>query len=196
LEKQYPWLGVAKAATQLVPLLGGQAANRYISWKPSGDSETARKLLNPGQWDVTQAEALSVIVQSLVSPIDLFQSGQVEQFVNRFLDNPNLRRPHNTSSGDAGIKPTQQGPNDNWVQLDKTYEHARWIEGERQLVDLLGDNICRQKIILDPSAVDEVLVKSVLRQEGNFVAATDAEGRFDHLIDRRALLDKVSMANY
>jgi hypothetical protein len=192
LEKRHPWLREAKVATQLHPLLGGEVSNRYISWTPFGDSETARKLLSAGQWDVTQAEALSVIVQSLISPIDLFGPGQVEQFVNRFLNNPNLRRPHDAPSGDAGIKPAEQVLNDDWVKLDKTDEHARWIEGEQHLVDLLGNNLSRQKIILDPNALDEVLVKSVLRQQGNFVAATDAEGRFDHLIDRGALLDKVA----
>jgi hypothetical protein len=182
LEKRYPWLRDARVGTQLRPLLG-PAPNNHVWWTPSGESETARKQLNPeGQWDVTQARALNVIVQSLVNPIDLFAPGQVEQFVNRFLENPNLRRPHNEAAPrDAG-----------WVQLDDTDEHARWIVGERELVDLLGNNLSRQKIILDPGAVDDVLVKSVLRQQGNFVAATDAEGRFGHLIDRRALLDKVA----
>lgn len=192
LENRYSWLRVARAGTQLQPLLVGQAPNRYTSWSPYGDSDTARKLLKPIGWDVAQAEALSVIVQSLVSPIDLFEPGQAEQFVNRFLDNPNLRRPHDAPPADAANKPVEQVMNDDWVQLGKTDEHARWIEGERQLVDLLGNNLSRQKIILDPNTADEAQVKSVLRQQGNFIAATDAEGRFDHLIDRRALLNKVA----
>lgn len=196
LERRYPWLRVAKVGTQLQPLLFGEAPNLYVSWTPFGDSETSRKLLNPGPWDVKQAVALSVIVQSLIGPIDLFLPGQVEQFVTRFLDNPNLRRPHDARLGDAGGKPADHVPNDDWVQLDKTDEHARWIEGERQLVDLLGNELSRQKIILEPNALDEVLVKSVLRQQGNFVAATDSEGRFDHLIDRRALLDRVAARDW
>ena len=184
LERRYPWLRAARVGTQLQPLLWGHAPNSHVSWRPSGDNlEAARKELNPQrEWDVAQAQALNVIVQSLIGPIDLFAPGQVEHFVNRFLEDPNLRRPHN----DAVPRETD------WVQLDAIDEHARWIVGERELVDLLSNDLSRQKIILDPSVADEVLVKAVLRQQGNFVAATDAEGRFDHLIDRGALLDKIA----
>lgn len=194
LETRYPWLRAAKARTQLQRLVVGQAPYRYTAWTPFGDSETAHKQLNPAQWDVDQAEALGVIVQSLISPLDLFQPGQVEEFVNRFLDNPDLRRPHAAPIEGAGTKAAEPVLDNEWVQLDKTDEHASWIEGERQLVDLLGSNLSRQDMILDAKTSDEVLVKSVLGLQGNFVAVTDGEGRFDHLIDRRALLDKVAAA--
>jgi hypothetical protein len=79
-----------------------------------------------------------------------------------------------------------------WVKLDSTEEHAQWIRGERELVDLLGSELSRQQIVIDPTADKDFLVKAVLQTQGTFVALTDAEGRLDRLVDRAALLERVA----
>jgi uncharacterized iron-regulated protein len=89
------------------------------------------------EWKTQHSEALERILQSLVLPLDLSQSGQVETFVQRFLQTPILRRPHQEPL-------PRELPDANWVQLGEMDEHARWIENERQLLDLLGDDFRRQ----------------------------------------------------
>lgn len=189
LERRYPWLQTAMVEAQLQPLIGGQAPNRYVSWSPDGDTEAAVKRLIQGpatvRWDLPQAEALGEIVRALVSPIDLFQPGQIETFVNRFLENPKLRRPHNMTALD-----------DDWVHLDTADEHAHWIKDERHLLDLIGGDLRREQVVVNSTTHDEVLEKTVLRRRGNFVAVTDPEGRFNQLIDRIALIERVTAGKH
>ncbi len=187
LERRYPWLRTAWVETQLQPLVSGQAPQRYLSWTPYGDSLEALKRLIPGTvpgpWDLQSADALNEIVRSFVRPIDLSQPGQVETFVTSFLANPALRRPPSVQ---------EQAPDGDWVHFPSVEEHAHWIKEERQLLDLLGSDLSRQKVVLDQSVDDEALGKAVLSLRGNFVAVTDADGRFDHLVDRTALLERVA----
>jgi hypothetical protein len=131
--------------------------------------------------DVPRAEALDRVIRGLVAPLDLLQPGHVENFVTAFLQSPGLRRPN-----DPQVK---EG---DWVKLDSTEEHAQWIRGERELVDLLGSELSRQQIVIDPTADKDFLVKAVLQTQGTFVALTDAEGRLDRLVDRAALLERVA----
>lgn len=111
LEARYPWLRNAIAEVQLLQLLYGQTPNRSPAWYPDQKMQDALKALSdasPGpkfEWKTRHSEALQRIVQSLVSPIDLSQNGQVETFVQRFLQNPILRRPHQE------LPPTQTGFN-------------------------------------------------------------------------------------
>jgi hypothetical protein len=185
LERRYPWLRQVMVETQLQPLIGGEDPNRYLMWRPYGDAEKAFKRLielpDLSDWDVPQAEALSEIVRALVNPIDPSVPGQVETFVNRFLQNPNIRRPHTAGLLDA-----------DWVQLGATDEHARWIKDERDLLDLIGDDLHRQTIIDDSMTDNQLFEKAVLGKRGNFVAIIDSEGRFSRLIDRTALLERVA----
>ena len=164
------------------------------------------ELGSKGQWDLAQAEALNAIVPALVSPIDLLQPGQLEEFVTRFLASPKVRRPHVDTTQ---VPPVAQAPavadgsDAEWVQLESidqqrqpilVDEHARWIEGERQLVDRLGDDLSRECVVLEQTTDEPDLVQTVLRRHGDFVAVTDRDGRFDHLIDRSALLERVAAA--
>jgi hypothetical protein len=185
LERRFPWLRKVMVQSQLQPIFSGQAPNRYVAWSPYGDTDAALKRLikesAPDKWERLQAEALEEIVTALISPIDLFQPGQVETFVKRFLENPIIRRPHKESEQDQ-----------DWVQLKTVDEHARWIKNERYLLDLIDGDLSREHIIANPTTDDEVLEKAVLRKRGNFVAVTDMEGRFDRLIDRAALLERVA----
>lgn len=189
LERRYPWLHTARVETQLQPLVTGQAPNRYLSWHPYGDTEAAVKRLLQGtatvNWGLPQAEALGEIVQALVSPIDLFQPGQIETFVNRFLENPKLRRPHNVTALD-----------EDWVHLNTVDEHAHWIKDEQHLLDLIGTDLHREQVVVNSTTDDEVLEKAVLRKRGDFVAVTDPEGRFNQLIDRIALLERVAAGKH
>lgn len=189
LEGRYPWLHSAMVQAQLSPIISGQIPNRYVSWYPTKEMREALRKL-PGAADqspigMEQAAALDAIVQSLVSPINLSQTGQVESFVNRFLQAPSLRRPHRIAS------PWESWPED-WVQLGDVDEHARWIQDERQLLDLLGDQLRRQRIVVDGTSQDDDLTKTALLKRGDFVAVTDSEGRFIRLLDRTALLENVA----
>ena len=185
LEEHYPWLRHAMAEMALQPLFVGKPPTRYTSWTPYGDVQAALQRLTAGgpanDWNLQRAEALSEVIRALVSPIDLFQPGGVELFVNRFLENPNLRRAHNASITD-----------EDWVHLDSVDEHARWIKDERHLLDVLGDGLSRQKLVINQNSDDETLVKAALRRRGNFVAVTDADGRFERLIDRTELVEKLA----
>ncbi len=188
LERRYSWLRQAMFEAHLRPLIEIYDSKRYVSWNPYNFSDNTKASLKsliegsaPEKWDLPQADALGEIVQALVDPIDLFQPGQVETFVARFLKNPELRRPHNTEVLEK-----------DWVHLDKVDEHAHWIGDERHLLDLFGDDLRREPVVDDSKTDDEALRKAVLRKRGGFVAVTDPEGRFIRLIDRAALLEKVA----
>lgn len=183
-EAQYPWLPKAMTEAQFQPVVTGESPNRYVQcWPPNEAIKAELKRLTQGPpvetLDVPRAEALDKIMRELVRPIDVFQPGQVEILVQRFLQSPAVRRPHAASADSS-----------EWVQLDTHDEHAGWIKDERQLLDLLGSGLSRQKVI-HTGMDDDALVKEVLRQQGEFVALTDAEGRFERLIDRAALLEKI-----
>ena len=195
LERCFPWLRRTMVETQLEPLIKvgpvieDQDPKYYVSWRPYGNTEAALKRLIQQSdrfvWDLPQAEALDEVVRALVSPIDLSMPGQVETFVNRFLQNPNLRRPRKAP-------PLEE----DWVQLGAAEEHARWIKDERDLLDLIGDDLCREQIFDKSTTDDEFLEKTVLQKRGTFVAVTDSEGRFNRLIDRTALLERVAAGKY
>ena len=135
------------------------------------------------------AQALDRIVQSLVSPMDLSQSGQVEYFVRRLSTNPKPRAAARGPATGSALR-CRLGPPGN---MD---EHARWITNERQLLDLLGNDLRRQYIVLDGTATgggkSDDLTKAALAKQGDFVAVIDPEGRFKRLLDRDALLERVA----
>jgi hypothetical protein len=167
---------------QLDALAGGTPPHRYPLRSPDGDA--LRRLVLPadkGNWDVPRAEALEEILRSLVSPIDLLQPGQAEAFVNRFLQTPDLRRPHTATPLDK-----------DWIQLGTVDEHAEYIKDERHVLDLIGDALRRDQVVDNSTNQADVLEAAVLRKRGSFVAVTDLEGRFDRLIDRIALLERIA----
>lgn len=173
LETRYPRLRKAMVEAQL------QTRNTW----PSADLVTAlERLRQPGGWDAAHAEALDEVVRKLIIPIDLFQPSQVEIFVNRFLESPDLRRPHTAAIADK-----------EWVQLDSVDEHAEWIKDERKLLDLFGDALRRDRVVDNSTSGEDMIEKAVLRKAGSFVAVTDSEGRFDRLIDRAALLETMAV---
>lgn len=186
LETRYSWLRTAMVQAQLYPLVRGDPPHRYTSWSPYGGPQKAlKRLVQPGEkgdWNVSRAEALDEIVRALVNPIDLFQPGQVETFVNQFLQNPSLRRPHTTVTQDK-----------DWIQLGAVDEHAEYIKDERHLIDVIGDGLRRDHVVESSTNQEEVIETVILHKRGNFVAVTDSEGRFERLIDRRALLEKAAV---
>jgi hypothetical protein len=189
LEKRQPWLRQARVEAQLTPLTSlDEKGMRQVIWYPIYNSDinavlnSLNKGFEPDKWDLPQAEALEKIVHAFVNPIDLFGPGQVETFVNSFLQNPKVRRSHDVTAQDK-----------DWVHLCKFDEHARWIKDERDLLDLIGDEL-RRELIVDNSTIDDrELEKAVLRRRGNFVAVSDGEGRFNRLIDRAALIERVAV---
>jgi hypothetical protein len=55
----------------------------------------------------------------------------------------------------------------------------------------MGDDLRREQVVYNPTNDDEALQKAVLGARGNFVAVTDAEGRFNRLINRTLLLERI-----
>jgi hypothetical protein len=73
----------------------------------------------------------------------------------------------------------------------KTWERAHWIDGERLDRDLIA--------VLEYAWVDESLDRSVvseavIRRNASFVALVDTDRRFVGLVDRYALLTRMSTA--
>lgn len=178
---------------QLLPLLYGDPPNRYSAWYPDEDMQKALKelpeLAVTFPMNMQYSEALQRIVRLLLRPLDLTQSGQVEKFVQGFLQSGSLRRTHQTPP--AGV------PSDtNWLQLGDMEEHASWLENERQLLDLLGDDLSRQHLVMEGTAFaagnSDDLTKAVLAKQGDFVAVIDQEGRFKRLLDRGALVVRIA----
>ena len=199
LEARYPWLRTAMAEVQLLPIIYGQGENRASAWYPTNEIQKALKELSvisagqevPYPAPLQYSEALDKVVKSFLSPIDLSQSGQVENFVQRFLQTASIKRPHQDA-------PAGAPPDPDWVQLGDMDEHARWIKSERQLLDLLGDDLRRPYIVVDGTAPatgnSDELTKAVLAKQGDFVAVVDHEGRFKRLLDRGALLERMASA--
>jgi len=106
--------------------------------------------------------------------------------VQRFLQSRSLRRPHQHASPEL--------VDEDWVTVGDMDEHARWIRNEHQLLDLLGDELKRQCVVVDgpvsKGGEKDDLIKAVMAKQGDFVAVIDPEGRFKRLIDRAALLQK------
>jgi len=141
-----------------------------------------------------QAEALESLTSELVRAVDWSQTGQVEDFVNRFLQCPRLKRLHKVPSPSEPPDPDQE----NWVRLGDVDERAQWIRNERQLLDLLGDGLRRECVVVDGTTFaagsSDSQTKAVLAKQGDFVAVIDSEGRFKRLIDREALLERFATA--
>mgnify|MGYP005852243507 CR=1 FL=1 len=187
--------------TQLHPLVVGKPSNRSVFWCPDETKAAVKHLLQAStkdDWDIAQAESLAKVVRTLISPDDLLQSGQVEEFVKRFLENPNLRRSHDTTTS-VDKDPRSAGDSleeENWVHLGTVDEHANWIKNERHLLDLMGEDLRREQIVNNLTSEDGNLEKAVLSKRGSFVAVTDSEGRFLRLVDRAALIEKIASERY
>ena len=83
-----------------------------------------------------------------------------------------------------------------WVALDSTppvSEHASWLDGEL-LDDLLGKDCnasaVRSSEIRGKGAKEQLQV--LLAVPGRYVAVTAEDGRFEHLVDRSALLEQAA----
>jgi hypothetical protein len=72
-----------------------------------------------------------------------------------------------------------------WVPLGEVDEHAHWIGNERQLLDLLGDDLKRQCVVVDgpvsKGGDKDDLTKAVIARQGDFVAVIDPEAPFQTL---------------
>jgi hypothetical protein len=191
LRRKYVWLGKVSIETHLAPLFVGEFPNRYPTWC-AGETEAALARLTGASTAITFnlldnetknkiALDLEQIRKSMISPKDLYAPNGVESFVNAFLQNPDMRRPHL-----EGLK------DDDWTQLDQADEHARWIPDERRLLDLLGENLVRQLVTIDQTTDSDALVRTVVRHKGSFTAVVDTDGRFKKIIDRVAILERVA----
>ena len=189
LERHQPWLRRASVEAHLKAIATPEGK---AEWNPGNDpkAKAAFKQLvsRSTEWNSKKAIALSEVVRSLIDPIDLQESPgaktvedrfTAEIFVNRFLASPEMRGPNERGK----LKP-------GWVRVNTVDEHARWIKDERDLLDLFGDDLRREQIVVNSKIDNDAQLKATLRKRGDFVALTDPEGRFIRLIDRLALLEK------
>jgi hypothetical protein len=192
LRRKYVWLAKVNIETHLAPLFAGEIPNRFPIWYLDPVTEAALACLTSAPTAITYnnldkeaktkiALDLEQIRRLMITPKDLYAPNEVESFVNAFLQNPDMRRPHL-----EGVK------DDDWTQLDQVDEHARWIPDERRLLDLLGENLVRQLVPIDQTTDSDALVRTIVRHKGNFTAVVDADGRFKKIIDRVAILERVA----
>ena len=85
-----------------------------------------------------------------------------------------------------------------WVLIDKdtqAREHSAWVNGTL-LEEILGDELNSSHIGLDAlrGASRNEQTRSILAQDGHYVAVTQQEHRFMYLIDRSMVLEHVAQA--
>ena len=82
-----------------------------------------------------------------------------------------------------------------WIQLpntDDTWEHTQWLDVQ-MVQDLFGNDLNRghfRTVDLQVRSLDEQ-GRMVLAEKGAVVAVVDENGRFDRVIDRQDLVEKV-----
>jgi hypothetical protein len=97
--------------------------------------------------------------------------------------------------------PGAPGPEVGWLQLsgtpgpDKTWEHATWITASDLTDGTLRDVVQPDGYVLDDRSWSaEERVRSIARARGDFVALLGPGRRFEHLVDRRSLLEALGTA--
>lgn len=88
-----------------------------------------------------------------------------------------------------------------WLRLGKPTEmdpptireeRASWIRGGTDLEALLRASLEYTTIVVDPVVTGQELQRQVvLREGGDFVALVDREGRFERLLDRRRVTERI-----
>jgi hypothetical protein len=120
-------------------------------------------------------------LQPLFSGID---PGRLSTFVKNYIEN--LQR---------GTDPPELEKN-SYLQIGSVppvppvWERARWIDGdrlERYMEGYLENSWCEDS----PDKDQNLLIESILRRKGDFVALVDSDRRFTGLVDRNALLSQV-----
>lgn len=94
------------------------------------------------------------------------------------------------------IQAPVQGMDENqWIKLDSTkmlFEHAAWLNSAL-VEDILGTNLNREHINQEiRSKKKDELMRIILSMHGKYVAVTSDNLRFEHLIDRHAVLEQVA----
>jgi hypothetical protein len=107
---------------------------------------------------------------------------RITSFVNAFISNIQRTTPppddEKTAHLEIGTSP-------------QTWERAHWIDGERLERDLAGALTyawCEESLDQPESSTAD----SIIRRSGDFVAFVDKDRRFLRLVDRHALLERVS----
>lgn len=71
-------------------------------------------------------------------------------------------------------------------------ERASWIRGGTDLEALLRGSFAYTTIVVDPALTGQELQRQVvLREGGDFVALVDGDGRFERLLDRRRITERI-----
>ncbi|MER9203432.1 hypothetical protein NKH74_30395 [Mesorhizobium sp. M0933] len=149
-------------------MAGAYASLAYSTFKPSADP-------------ITQANS-KPIGPSIDPATGRIPAYQVSQLIVAFLANVQ--------------EPVQQNaPADrtrDWESLgDGRAEYAAWVSADR-LERRLGGELSRACVVIPPNQNLDDLGPAVLRQEGHYIGVLDSERRFQGLLDRHAILDRLA----
>jgi hypothetical protein len=121
-----------------------------------------------------------------------WQSGEADplHIAEQFLEHIQWVQPPGAPDPEAG-----------WLQLpsipgpDKTWEHATWITASDLTDGTIRDVVQPGGYVLDDRSWSaEERVRSVAQAQGDFVALLGPGRRFEHLVDRRSLLEALGTA--
>ena len=88
------------------------------------------------------------------------------------------------------------GNSDDWQALTDDsqitkFEYARWLD-PRLIEEILGDSLKRTAYIDSPDLSETEQVAMILRRKGDVVARLDEGRRFVDLVDRRAIVERIT----
>jgi hypothetical protein len=88
-------------------------------------------------------------------------------------------------------KTKEEGQDLALVYLDTKYEHANWIN-VHTIRKMLGGELNESYIIKTNDDTHEEFVRKILREHGKFVAVVDSNHVYESLVDRFAMVKKIT----
>ncbi len=111
---------------------------------------------------------------------------QAQDLIPRFLTKIQPRPAPTGPPGDGSV--------DYVVLKDGTAEYAEWLNEER-IERLLGADLGRSSVVLQPNQVVDDMGLAVLKQQARYVAVVDSDRAFQTLLDRYLTLEQLAL-NY
>jgi hypothetical protein len=180
LSRRFPWFSeailAATAQTSPDQAVLTAALTGYCAAHPT----------TAGLWEPTVIQSLSSVVEALSRVARSLDPQRVAAITSIYLGHSLIRGPSTFPATPPG----------GWVELgppDIRYtEHSEWVRDGEHLNALLDGHLDRDHVIGGPEVSSDDLRRKTLRVDADFVSVVTPEGRFDHLIDRRALLQRLA----